>query len=161
MGFYSWLNVHDKSAKESKEREEALNGIADFAKTFDEWRNVFFRVPPGSVLEKTALLQMATVAKTFGQWLNVYQECVDGEPVAKKVALEQLMKIADDSSDVDWTKSEDSFEAIKLYRWKKIFDVSPSKSEFELRALRRIMELMWAAKAKEAEKKVDASLSKI
>lgn len=158
MSFDYWLGVCDKFANGSKAREDALDEMVEFSKTFNEWRNVFFRETQGSILEKTALLQMATTARTFGQWLNVYQECIVGEPVVKAVALTQLMKLSDDPYDADWTKDK---EALKLIRWIRVFETSPLESEVELCAVRRIIDLMRANKEKEAKKKVDGSISKI
>jgi hypothetical protein len=138
-----------------KTREEVLDKMADLAKTFNEWRNVFFRAPSASPFEKTALLQMATFAKTFGHWLNVYQ--LSSETKLKDIALAQLTKLADKPEDADWTKDRD---ALKIPRWTKIFEISPSGGEAETLAMKRITELMFEKKCKD-EKANSQDISKI
>lgn len=125
-----------------------LRDLAKWATTFNDWRNVFYRAEAGSIEEKMAFFQMATFAKTFGQWLNVYYEALALEDKAvESISLNQLFKLADDPIDVLDPKKKD---ALKLPRWKTIFNEVPKGSEAEATASERIIKLLREEKERSA-----------
>jgi len=145
MDFDRWTEIYDISPVGSEAKDNALDKMADLAKTFNEWINVFYRTPLESALEKMALFQMATHAKIFGQWLNIYQLSLP-EDGLKDIALTQLIQLADEPKDADWTKDR---EALNIPRWIKIFEISPLGGEIETFAGTRIAELMLEKKCKD------------
>lgn len=161
--FECYMSMYDSNLGSNIIIKNALHEMACSAKTFDDWRNVFYRsLPADCSLRLAAFQNMFVLAKTFGQWLTICHEAGDGIAYPLKLkALNALLKLADEPKDVDWTKNKDSLEAIKLRRWRRIFEVSPPKSKFEAMAVRRIMELMFARKNKEAITKPSGLLSKI
>jgi len=160
MNFKSWMQIYNISPAGSNTRAEALEKMAEFAKSFADWRNVFYRSLAGSMDETKAFWKMSNLAKTFGEHLAVYSEA-GNRHTEKQGALCRLMDLADDPKDADWTKKRDG---IKLPRWMRIFEVSPLNSDQERRAAARIIELMIAQKVNEAEnrkKQPDSSSSKM
>lgn len=149
--FWFWMNMFDDPKRHGL-RGPASEGMVKEAHDFACWKNLFYRADKGDVYEKMALLEMAALAKTFGQTLNVYWEAINlGEIEVAADCLEQLIKLADDPQDAD----QKSREAVKLSRWKKIFEISPLGSEDEVIAQKRIIELMLKEKKKEAMTKGD------
>ena len=133
---------------------DAIEDLAAFAKTFEDWRNVFYRTESKSIFEKTALFQMATQAKTFGHWLNVYQEA-GNDSEARPIALTQMQRLADNPVDADNKKGN----SIKIFRWTKILEICPRQSKEELLASTRLLALH--LNKKEKQQKIDLNLAPV
>ena len=81
------MKAYNSSKRGSAASRDALDKMAQFASTFDDWKNIFYRARSGSALEELALAKMAALSETFGQWLNVYQESPKADADIEGIAL--------------------------------------------------------------------------
>jgi hypothetical protein len=155
MTFRRWLQLFDEFCKDSELSEWLFDKLLARAETFDDWRNIFYRAEFGSIIEGTALLQAATHAKNFGQWLWICEELSDRPCLNQNlqttlsISIDEVIRLADNSTDADWTKNQDSLDAISLSRWNRIFD----RYEFYLFARERIMEIKERMRGRKLQKR--------
>lgn len=156
--FREVLADFDRLPKGSKESNEMLQKLGEFATSFEDWRNVFYRSPVSSVIEKTAIFQMTTKARTFGEWLSVFYESDEVDKTAREVALDQLKRLAENPTDATWAKDKN---ALRISRWNTVYNISPINSIDETMALRKIMELIEEGKRKNLNGRKDNSPRKL
>jgi len=157
--FKNLLVSYDKMPSGTKEAEDMLDRLKDFAETFSDWQNLFFRSSPMGVFEKTVFFKMATLAKTFGEWLSVYKEAKRIDKVVEDCAIHQLRVLANSPSDASsWAKDKN---ALRISRWITIFNVSPINGQDEATALNNIILLMKRGKEKQNNSPKDLSSKKL
>ena len=156
MNFWRYMQSLDEFREDAELADWLFGRMVQRATTFDDWRNIFYRAEFGSLDEESALLQTATVAKTFGQWLWIYEELScrpslnENFQLVKDTAIKQLVKLADNPTDANWTKNK---EALSLRRWERIFLISSQSDGYDYTAFKKANALRDFAKDREIEKR--------